>query len=61
MLDDRAILETRTELRDLARVLKAALGVLVAYWNATRDYPPAHPYRQAARMIVGYLERMYDV
>jgi hypothetical protein len=61
MLDDRAILETSVEMRDLARVIKAALGVLIAYWNQMRDYPPAHPYRQAVRMIVRYLEHTYGV
>ncbi len=48
------------ELRDFARVVKAALGVVVAYWKASL-MPPQHPYRQAARMVVSYLEGRYHV
>lgn len=62
-IDNNAILDAREasdELRDLARVIKAALGVAVAYWVA-RTYPPTHPYRQAARMVISYLERRYGV
>jgi hypothetical protein len=60
VLDETATIETSTELRDLARVLKRALGVIVAYWIILR-YPETHPYRQAARMIECYLERRYRV
>ncbi len=48
------------ELRALARVLRAALGVVVAHWAAT-GVPAAHPYRQAAGMVDGYLRRRYGV
>lgn len=48
------------ELRDLARVIKAALGVADAYWHA-RTYPRTHPYRHAARMVMSYLEKRYHV
>lgn len=61
MIDAPCTIEPGAELRDLARVVKAAIGVLVAYWNQARDYPPAHPYRQAAHMIVRYLEHTYGV
>lgn len=60
-VDNHAILETNTELRDIARVVKPALLMVVAHWNVTQKYPPAHPYRQAVKMIVGYLERRYQV
>lgn len=50
-----------TELRDMARVVKPALLMVVAHWNATQKYPPAHPYRQAIKMLVAYLERRYGV
>lgn len=53
-----AIIET-DELRDLARVVRRALGVLLAYWSQT--LPATHPYRQAARMVESYLRTRYDV
>lgn len=49
------------EMHDFARVLKAALGMVVAHWNVAQKYPPAHPYRQAVRMVSSYLERRYGV
>lgn len=48
------------ELRELAAVLKRAIGILTAYWAAL-GLPPQHPYRQAAQTVVGYLERRYKV
>lgn len=59
-LDTSDTLDT-TELRALARVVKPALLMVVAHWNATQQYPPAHPYRQAVKMVIGYLERQYRV
>lgn len=58
MLDESRTIETSTEMRDLARVIKRALGVLMAYW-AVLKLPPTHPYRQAARMVQSYLEQRY--
>ena len=49
-----------SELGDFARVLKAASGMLVAYWDQL-GYAPGHPYRAALRMVVAYLERRYGV
>lgn len=49
------------ELRALARVLRAALGVVAAHWAASGGLPEAHPYRQAARMVDSYLKRRYGV
>lgn len=60
-LDTNATIEQDTEMRDLARVIKAALGVLIAYWNQATCYPTMHPYRHAARMVIAYLERRYGV
>jgi hypothetical protein len=60
-LDDHATLATSTEMRDLARVLKAALLMVVAHWNQLGQYPTAHPYRQAVRMVVSFLEGRYRV
>jgi hypothetical protein len=57
-LDTHATIET-TELRDLARVIKRALGLVIAFWAQT--LPPTHPYRQAARMIESYLGERYGV
>ena len=48
------------ELRDLARVVKAASGMLVAYWDQL-GLAPGHAYRAALRMVVAYLERRYGV
>lgn len=48
------------ELRSLARVWVRALGVVIAYWTANGQ-PPEHPYRQAALMVVRYLQRRYHV
>ena len=63
-MDERAIIEVERasadELRDFARVVKAALGVVMAYWKASL-MPPQHPYRQAVRMVVSYLEGRYGV
>ena len=47
------------ELRDFARVVKRALGVLLKFWEQT--LPAGHPYRQAAGMVSSYLEKRYDV
>lgn len=60
MLDETATIEAATELRDIARVFKQAIGVLLAYWKVRGD-PPEHPYRQAATMVLRYLERRYGV
>lgn len=57
MLDDRATLEPD---ESFARVLKRALGIVVAYW-ASMHMPASHPYRQAAQTVIGYLERRYHV
>lgn len=51
---------TNGELRSLARVIRSALGVLLAYWTA-EGRPAAHPYRQAALMVDRYLQRRYEV
>lgn len=58
-LDTCATIEPSAEWRDFARVVKRAIGVIVVYWAAT--LPQQHPYRQAARMVVSYLERRYGV
>lgn len=51
-----------SELRELARVLKPALCLLLQFWSFAPDrYPPTHPYRQAASMVLRYLERRYGV
>lgn len=55
-----AYASTAGELRALARVVRAALGVVVSYW-ATTGMADAHPYRQAAAMVDGYLRRRYGV
>jgi hypothetical protein len=47
------------ELRDLARVVKRALGIVIVFWDQT--LPTTHPYRQAARMVSSYLEKRYGV
>lgn len=57
LLEERATLEPD---ESFARVLKRALGIVVAYWAAC-NLPPAHPYRQAAQTVIGYLERRYHV
>jgi hypothetical protein len=59
MIDERATIATSTEMRDLARVLKAALGVAISYWQ--RTLPRQHPYYCAARMVVSYLEQKYNI
>jgi len=59
-MDTRDTIDQKTELRDLARVVKAALGVIMGYW-AVLGLTPQHPYRQAARMIVSYLEGRYKI
>ena len=46
------------ELRELAGVLRRAIGILTAYWAAI-GLPPEHPYRQAAQTVAGYLARRY--
>ena len=46
-------------MRELARVLRTSIGMVIAHWTRTNCYPPAHPYRQAARMIESYLGRRY--
>lgn len=61
VLDEPRTIEATTEMRDFARVLKAAIGALVFYWVSVQHLPPQHPYRHAARMIESYLERRYDV
>ena len=50
----------RDDFSDFARVLKAASGILVAYWDQL-GLAPGHPYRAALRMVVAYLERRYGV
>lgn len=57
MLNDRAPLEPD---ESFARVLRRALGIVVAYW-VTCNLPASHPYRQAAQTVIGYLERRYKV
>jgi hypothetical protein len=53
---------TSQELRDFARVLKAALCLLIQFWTLSGDrYPPQHPYRQGATMVLRYIERRYGV
>lgn len=48
------------DLRPLARVLVAALYMVLQYWQLNSErFPPAHPYRQAALMVLRYLERTY--
>jgi len=47
-------------MRALARVMKAAIGVVLAYWQ-TQQLSSSHPYRQAALMISRYLEHHYHV
>jgi hypothetical protein len=50
------------EFRAWARVLKPALYMLVQFWALNeRQYPPAHPYRQAALMVIRFLEGRYGV
>lgn len=49
------------ELRALARVLRAALGIVLVYWTTVERLPEAHPYRQAAAMVDGYLKRRYKI
>ena len=49
------------ELRSLARVIRCALGVVVAYWEASNTLPARHPYRQAVGMLDTYLKRRYRV
>ncbi len=66
MSEPRVTMEPTTslgdELRAFARVLKPALCMLEQFWALNSDrYPPAHPYRQAARMVVRYLEGRYGV
>lgn len=51
-----AYASTSGELRALARVILAALGMLMAYWSRT-DAP--EPYRQAAQMVAAYLKKRY--
>jgi len=53
--------EASDELRDLARVLRRAIGALVFYWVTVQHLPPQHPYRHAARMVESYLEQRYGV
>jgi hypothetical protein len=58
-IDRDAYSSREGELRALARVIAAALGVLLAYWDQANAYPPQHPYRHAARMVQSYLQRRY--
>jgi len=60
MIDEPVILETSTEMRDLARLIKRSIGILVGYWTLNK-MPVSHPYRQVANMLEGYLERRYKV
>ena len=55
---DPIVHDMQGELRAGARVLLRAIGVVLAYWDAT-DMPAAHPYRAAALMLAGYLRRRY--
>lgn len=48
------------ELRALARVLRTAIGVVVAYWAAT-GLAEQHPYRRAVLIVDSYLKRRYGV
>lgn len=59
-VDPSGIIEAG-EMRDFARVAKAALGVLVHHWTFALRLPAQHPYRQAASMLARYLERRYGV
>jgi len=59
-MDTHDTIEETTELRDFARVVKAALGVIVGYWAAL-GLTPQHPYRQAVRMVISYLEGRYGI
>jgi hypothetical protein len=49
------------ELRDFLIVLRRALILVDCWWTSypNEQYPKAHPYRQAAAMICGYIERRY--
>ena len=52
----------RSELAAWARVIKPALCLLLQFWAMNeRQYPPAHPYRQAATMFLRFLEARYGV
>lgn len=59
MLDEPRTIETSTELRDLAQVARRALLMIVAYWDQATSYPRAHPYRQAAAMLIHFIEQRY--
>lgn len=67
MSDPRATLpaieaasQSSGELRALARVLIPALYLLLQYWQLNSErFPPSHPYRQSALMVLRYLERTY--
>jgi hypothetical protein len=56
-----AYTNTAGELRALARVLRAALGMITAYWALTKQIPRDHPYHKAVLMVDAYLKRRYDV
>lgn len=58
-MEKEPISEAAREMRDFARVLKAALGIALSYWKQT--LPTQHPYQQAVIMVVRYLERRYGV
>lgn len=48
------------EVRDAALVVYRALCLVEQYWRYNADrYPPAHPYRQAANMVLAYIQRRY--
>ena len=44
--------------KKLVRVILAAFGVVIAYWN-TLGLPAQHPYRQALHMVDSYLRKNY--
>ncbi len=58
----RRVCAENDELAALARVLKPALYLLLQFWQLNGDrFPPSHPYRQAALMVIRYLESRYGV
>lgn len=65
MTDPRATMEPTPppdELRAWARVIKPALCLLLQFWQLNGDrFPPSHPYRQAALMVIRFLEGRYGV
>lgn len=66
MLDTHDTIETvvqmgdSTEMRDLARVIIRASGVVLSYWSVIK-MPHTHPYYQTVRMVQSYLQKRYHV